>query len=236
MNKYPLNEIVLDPRLDLRVKRSEQIIQEYMEKYHELPKPKIFYIKEKKALFLVDGFHRIEAAKRLKITHEYFEDCGKGTFFDAFKIAVASNEGHGQPLKRPDWVKLCESYHRERLSVDPKWTIPQTALALELKLPTVYGYFRRPNGRFSPPVDHNFSSRPEGTNLKREKRSELDCFLDQASSNIASCCGALVKALHRFPLDKWSQEQKDKMFKIAQRFEDVLPEEIFNPKLVEKIA
>jgi len=222
--KLALQDVVLDPRLDLRVSRSKDVIEAYKAQYDTLDKPKVFRVKDQ--WLLVDGWHRFYAAQRLHLKDEYFQNCGSGAIEKAWAIAWKSNRAHGVPLTRADKVKFVHRVHENQIKTDPKWTMNHTARLLEMKETTVQLYFRRPNGRYSEPVDNVYGSKP-GMRNRYVRKSELDAILDQVYGLISSGAGKLVKVRLNYPLETWSQDQKDRLFQIALRFEKALPPELF---------
>jgi len=108
-----LQEIVVDLAIQARVAMSQTVVREYeqrMKAGDEFPPLTVFTIEGKH--ILVDGAHRLEAAKR----------CGcqqiacivqPGTRADAIKFALGANRGHGLQRTNADKRKCAEIALRE---------------------------------------------------------------------------------------------------------------------------
>ena len=95
-----LVDIIVDKKLNVREKLDDETIERYMESFHQLPPVVVFEVDEEE-LLLSDGFHRVEAAKRLEID-EIEVEVKQGTRQDAEEYAALANLKHGKPLTRAE--------------------------------------------------------------------------------------------------------------------------------------
>lgn len=95
--KLKLSDIKLNKKLTPREGINKSTVGIYENSFDELPPVDIFWIEGKDGWWLVDGWHRYEAAKNLdKKDIEVKEH--QGTFDDAKEFSFDSNLKHGQPL------------------------------------------------------------------------------------------------------------------------------------------
>jgi ParB-like chromosome segregation protein Spo0J len=98
--KIAIDEINVSQAVQIRTRLRQDAIKTYTEIFDQLP-PIDLYDIAKHGLVLADGWHRLEAAKRLNRTH-VFAVVRKGTLNDAMAWAVIANMKHGQPLTRQE--------------------------------------------------------------------------------------------------------------------------------------
>lgn len=119
--KLKLGEIKLNKELTPREGINKSIVNIYENSFNDLPPIDVFWIEGKDGWWLVDGWHRYEAAKNLgKKQIEVNEH--QGTFDDAKEFSFDSNLKHGQPLtlnERKEAAKLKLIRHTER---SDNWT------------------------------------------------------------------------------------------------------------------
>jgi len=118
IKKFALNEIVVDSSLNIREKLDEETIERYMECFEQLPPVVVFDIAE--GYLLADGFHRIEAAKRLGLD-EIEAEIRQGTRQNAEEFAALANLQHGKPLTRAERRKAVERMLRLHPERANKW-------------------------------------------------------------------------------------------------------------------
>ena len=119
--KLKLGEIKLNKELTPREGINKSIVNIYENSFNDLPPIDVFWIEGKDGWWLVDGWHRYEAAKNLGQkqieANEY-----QGTFDDAKEFSFDANLKHGQPLtlnERKEAAKLKLIRHTER---SDNWT------------------------------------------------------------------------------------------------------------------
>ena len=111
MTKLAIQDIVVDPTIQIRQANHEQTIQRYEDAFDRLPPVDVF--KTAEGLLLADGFHRIAAAERLG--HAKIEaKVHKGTREEAAEYAVISNTKNADPLtpeERDDGIRRLRQLH-----------------------------------------------------------------------------------------------------------------------------
>jgi len=111
-----LSDIKLNKELTPRDGINKSTVGIYENSFDELPSIDVFWIEGKDGWWIVDGWHRYEAAKNLgKDKIEANEH--QGTFDDAKEFSFDSNLKHGQPLtlnERKEAAKLKLKRHTER--------------------------------------------------------------------------------------------------------------------------
>jgi hypothetical protein len=99
VRELPVDELVLDPNLNLRDRLDDEAVGRYVESWGRLPPVTVFEVDG--LALLADGFHRHAAAVSLgRRTLE--ADVRVGTFADALDHASAANLRHGLPLTRAE--------------------------------------------------------------------------------------------------------------------------------------
>lgn len=112
----PLTAIRVDGGTQPRAQTEENVIQEYADAMREgvqFPKVIVFY--DGAAYWLADGFHRVEAAKRVGHT-DIAAEVRQGTQRDAILFSVGANADHG--LRRTNFDKQRAV---QRLLSDDEW-------------------------------------------------------------------------------------------------------------------
>ncbi len=112
--KLKLNDITIDENLNVRELLDEDTITRYMECFEQLPPIVVFETDD--GYLLADGFHRVEAAKRLE-REEIEVNVMQGTRQAAEEHAAIANLKHGKPLTRAERGKAVEvmlKLHTER--------------------------------------------------------------------------------------------------------------------------
>lgn len=130
----PLDALTTDPRLQLRVRLDEEAIQRYvdaMARRSWFPALECFY--DGANYYLADGYHRLEAARRVGWTKIRVRARG-GTFRDAVLFSAGANDRHGLPrtaadkrkavltlLGDPEWVKWSNRAIARQCNVSSKF-------------------------------------------------------------------------------------------------------------------
>lgn len=94
-----LDSITIDDTLNVRETLDSDTIERYMENFDQLPPVVVFDATE--GDLLADGFHRVEAAKRLG-QEDIKANVIQGTRQDAEEHAALANLRHGKPLTRKE--------------------------------------------------------------------------------------------------------------------------------------
>lgn len=108
MKKLKLSNIKQDPKLTPRSNIDKATVASYAASYDQLPPIDVFWIEGRDGWWLVDGNHRLEAAKSLKSKNGKPKiktmECNEhqGTFDDALEFAYDANLKHGKPLNQTE--------------------------------------------------------------------------------------------------------------------------------------
>jgi hypothetical protein len=103
--ELPLDEIVLDPDLNLRDRLDPETVERYAEAWERMPPVAIYEVDGK--WLLVDGFHRHAAAvSKNKRTIPAFVQ--PGSIHEALDYAAGANLSHGLPLSRAERRRAVE--------------------------------------------------------------------------------------------------------------------------------
>jgi hypothetical protein len=105
IRQLPLEDLVLDPELNLRDKLDDPTVERYVECWSKLPPVTVFEVEGR--WLLADGFHRHAAAATLgKPTLE--AEVRIGTFEEALDFAAGVNLSHGLPFNRHERRRAVE--------------------------------------------------------------------------------------------------------------------------------
>ncbi len=110
----PLDELVLDPALNLRDRLDQDTVDRYMDSYDRLPPVTVYLIDDR--WLLADGIHRHAAAVTLG-RHSIPAEIRHGTFEEALDYVAGANLFHGLPLSRTERRRAIEvklRIHHER--------------------------------------------------------------------------------------------------------------------------
>ena len=99
LRELPLDDLILDPNLNLRDRLDEFTVERYTEAWGQMPPVTVFEVEGH--MLLADGFHRHAAAVQLG-RRTVAADVRPGTFADALDHAATVNLAHGLPLSRPE--------------------------------------------------------------------------------------------------------------------------------------
>lgn len=98
-----IDQLALDPRLQMRAKIDKDTVKQYAENPAKLP-PVQSVLDEDGKEWVWDGHHTIEAYK-FRGLKEVPVESQSGTFFDAMRLAAGANAAHGRPLTPDDKKK-----------------------------------------------------------------------------------------------------------------------------------
>jgi len=133
--KLALDEIIVDPTIQIRRSNHEPTIRRYEESFDKLPPVDVFDTPD--GLLLADGFHRTAAAQRLGLT-EIEANVYRGTRAEALEFAVISNTKNADPLtpeERDDGIRRLKQLH-------PDWATRQIADAMSVSHNTIQRVFK----------------------------------------------------------------------------------------------
>jgi ParB-like chromosome segregation protein Spo0J len=105
IRELPLNQVVLDPRLNLRDRLDDETVSRYAEAWTRLPPITVYQIKNK--FYLADGFHRHAAAVQLG-RRTIDAEVRVGTLEEALDFVAGANLHHGLPLTRAERRRAIE--------------------------------------------------------------------------------------------------------------------------------
>lgn len=123
IRQIALEDIVLDPGLNLRDKIDDEAVERYAEAWDKLPPVTVFDVEGR--WLLADGFHRHAAAQRLNksvVSAEIHE----GNYHAALECAADANFGHGLPLNRHERRRAIEV----KVRFHPDWSDRRLSEAL----------------------------------------------------------------------------------------------------------
>ncbi len=106
LKKLAIRLIVADPKYQIREGLDPQRLRKYQETYSKTPKkiPPILVARINGKYYVVDGFHRLQAATNAGIQEIEVEICADNET-DAMWIALGSNHDHGLPAAWKDKKK-----------------------------------------------------------------------------------------------------------------------------------
>src|SRR6516225_3199528 len=105
LRNVPLNDLVLDPNLNLRDRLDDFTVERYADSWDRLPPITVYHIDER--LLIADGFHRHAAAVMLG-KRTIRSEIREGTFTDALDFVASVNLFHGLPLTRAERRRAVE--------------------------------------------------------------------------------------------------------------------------------
>ncbi len=101
----PVDDLVLDPNLNLRDRLDEFTVERYVEAWERMPPVTVFEVDGR--WLLADGFHRHAAAVKLG-RRKMSVEIRQGTFNDALDFVAGVNLFHGLPLTRSERRRAVE--------------------------------------------------------------------------------------------------------------------------------
>jgi len=125
-----VDSIVMDKRLMFREKIDEELVESYYERYKNgfyMPPIKVCEVKNVGRL-LVDGFHRLTAAKKAHL--EYIDTVIEyGSYDDAEWAAANANLTHGKALNRKERRRVAALYLRRYPERSDSWIAEDVGLS-----------------------------------------------------------------------------------------------------------
>ena len=105
LRELPVDEIVLEPDLNLRDRLDPEAIERYADAFEDLPPVTVFEVDEQ--WLLADGFHRHAAflARKRPTIPALIR---RGSFAEALDYAAGANLAHGLPLRRQERRRALE--------------------------------------------------------------------------------------------------------------------------------
>jgi DNA modification methylase len=110
------SKVQQDNKLTPRIGIDETTVGVYAACFEQMPPVDVFWIEGRDGWWLVDGWHRLAAARKLGLA-EVEANEHQGTFDDALEFAYDANLKHGRPLtlaQRKEAAKLKLRRHTER--------------------------------------------------------------------------------------------------------------------------
>lgn len=101
----PLEELVLDPALNLRDRLDQETVDRYLESWESLPPVTVFEVEGR--WLLADGVHRHAAAVTLG-RRAIKAEVREGTYAEALDYVAGANLQHGLPLSRAERHRAVE--------------------------------------------------------------------------------------------------------------------------------
>jgi ParB-like chromosome segregation protein Spo0J len=105
VQELPLDELVLDPNLNLRDRLDDYTVERYAEAWGRLPPLTVYEVDGR--WLIADGFHRHAAAVALG-KRTVWAEVRAGTFEDALDFVAGVNLFHGLPLTRAERRRAVE--------------------------------------------------------------------------------------------------------------------------------
>ena len=105
IRNLPVDDLVLDPNLNLRDKLDDFTVERYVEAWERLPPVTVFEVEGR--WLLADGFHRFAAAAKLG-RRAIPAEIRPGTFSEALDYVAGVNLFHGLPLTRSERRRAVE--------------------------------------------------------------------------------------------------------------------------------
>lgn len=124
-----ISKITIDPSLQARTTLHQPTIDDYAVDYEVgADFPPIDVFDDKETLWLADGFHRIEGAKRSGLVN-ILANVHEGTRIDAVLFACAANKTHGLRRTRDDKIRAINILLDclDQIDGGKKWSIRQIA-------------------------------------------------------------------------------------------------------------
>ena len=115
VRRLPVEDLVVDPNLNLRDRLDDEAVQRYVDAFDRLPPLTVFEVEGR--WLVADGFHRHAAAVILS-KREISAEVRPGTYQDALEFAASSNHHHGLPLTRGERRRAIEI----KLKLHPDWS------------------------------------------------------------------------------------------------------------------
>jgi ParB-like chromosome segregation protein Spo0J len=131
IREVPLDDLVLDPGLNLRDRLDDFTVERYADSWERLPPITVFEVDDR--LLIADGFHRHAAAVMLG-KRTIPAEIRVGTFTEALDFVASVNLFHGLPLTRAERRRAVEI----KLKLHPDWSDRRMAQELAVSRELVF--------------------------------------------------------------------------------------------------
>ncbi len=115
IREVPLDDLVLDPNLNLRDRLDDFTVERYADSWERLPPITVFEVDGR--LLIADGFHRHASAVMMS-KRTIPAEIRSGTFTEALDFVASVNLFHGLPLTRAERRRAVEI----KLKLHPDWS------------------------------------------------------------------------------------------------------------------
>ena len=179
----PLDQIIVDKRLQARASMSKATVHDYTHKLREGVKfPPIILFQVGADYYLVDGFHRVKSAQRANLT-TIPAIVHHGTLRDAILFSLSVNTDHGLSRTNADKRKVVLT-----LLNDPQWS-KLSLRELSAIAQVSHAYIGKVKKQLAqPPMKKNTNLPPDV--IKKGK----DCFLIDCGKDTVDLLIAFMKA------------------------------------------
>jgi ParB-like chromosome segregation protein Spo0J len=131
IREVPLDDLVLDPGLNLRDRLDDFTVERYADSWERLPPITVFEVDDR--MLIADGFHRHAAAVMLG-KRTIPAEIKVGTFNEALDFVASVNLFHGLPLTRAERRRAVEV----KLKLHPDWSDRRMAQELAVSRELVF--------------------------------------------------------------------------------------------------
>jgi ParB-like chromosome segregation protein Spo0J len=131
IREVPLDDLVLEPSLNLRDRLDDFTVERYADSWERLPPITVFEVDDR--LLIADGFHRHAAAVMLG-KRTIPAEIRVGTFTEALDFVASVNLFHGLPLTRAERRRAVEV----KLKLHPDWSDRRMAQELAVSRELVF--------------------------------------------------------------------------------------------------
>lgn len=200
-------ELIADEEVNIRTNDLVAAkVDEYAENFGQLPPPDVFLVtfRDKKQkvevskYFLVDGVHRVAAAKKKGLLELNFAMVGEGTIDEAKDYADAANMIHGLNLT-PEQKKSIAFRVKAR---HPKWNQDEIAAFLKVDQSTVSRWFSEDSGLNDAP------------RIKAQSMSKSMVTIQKVGNDFVRAWKKLIESDD--PPEKWAKERIVKCLEILK--------------------
>ncbi len=192
--RIQIKDLKINDALNVRADDLSQLnIAQYTEIYDQLPPVSVFLVAND--YWLVDGWHRIGAAKNLELTEIEVLVVGEGSLIEAEDYADSANLSHGIPLT-PKQRRLVAVRFAKR---HPEWSFVRISQAMNCSDKTIKAWLAKEAS----------SEYSEGNNSNQKKASQSD---RAGSIDIKAVSLKFMQwfntSKRREPIESWSDKKK----------------------------
>lgn len=161
-----IEEIRIVDEFNIRADQLSQAkIAEYAENYDRLPPVSVFKVDGE--FYLVDGWHRINAAQKLEKMIVCVDVVGEGTMTDAKDFADFANVAHGIMLTREQKQAIAFRV----INRHPEWSLREVADKIKVHHSTISEWKKQLESVGNPTVDHCEDKKPDLNRASQEDRA-----------------------------------------------------------------